>query len=406
MNADEFVAAINRQAPPHLRHADRELLKRSQNILGSGPYYHEHITKAISLLGMLYEFLGKMKQQPKKRSSVSEKRSPIAISQIIVIHNFDAEQCYKIRSGLIKTGLINYEGLITVNFSRYTQRTIQSLPRDAFKDTDYHMEYSVFEQADSKGKTKPLGAPLNPVFFMKDVELTPVQLTLVLSGRRPPAIGRDAPLPIPLYQAFLNVRTDSVEAITDFMNTYKVYLFTMHYDSRQLSNYIAGIDDRLQLGIVTAHNQIKQFWIREQQKMRDVLDLATQGKLGQVEFAPIFPVCEEAIVEWRLISGYFDPGFLEAQDPKHTTLALFEFKGDKTSEAVVKVRRYYGWLDYMWAELADDIYRGKAALVCQRCGRIISRGSHGRPKRFCAPQDNHECYKARKAQYVAISQKK
>lgn len=404
MNADEFIASINKHAPPDLRHADREFLRRHEVILGSGPYYQEHIPKAISLLRMEHEFLGKVGQKPKKSALVRGARPPVAISQIIVIHNFDAEQCHRIRNGLIQTGLINFEGLIYVNFSPFTHCTIESLPEDAFKDADYHMEYSVFNQADSEGKTSPLGAAVNPVLFIKDVDPTPVQLSFVYGGQRPPAMGRRSTLPSPLYQAFLNIYTDSTEAIMDFMNTYKVYLFPMHYDPAQLSDYIAGIDGSLKLGLVATEVQLKAFWDCEQQKMRGVL-AAAQGKLGQVVFPLVFPVSEEAVVEWREISGYFDPEFMKSQHPENAKLALFEFRGDMNSETRVRVRRYYGWLDYMWVELVDDMYVGKAALICERCGKVIVGGARGRQKRFCSRVENEGCYLVRKAGYVDTSRK-
>lgn len=405
MNTNEFIAEVNSKAPPHLPRADRRFLKRHEIVLGSGPYYNEHIPMAISQLGMEHEFLGKVGQKRKKSALVRGARPPVAISQIIVIHNSDAQQCHRIRNGLIQAGLINFEGLIHVNFSPFTHRTIESLPIDAFKDVDYHMEYTVIEEAGGEGKTKPLGAAFNPVLFIKDVELTPVQLSFVYGGQRPPAMGRRSTLPFSLYQDFLNIYTESTEAIMDFMNTYKVYLFPMSFDRRQLLDYVAGVEESLQLGLITSRGRLREFWKREQQQMRGVLYAAVQGRLGEVVFPPLFPRCEEATVEWREISGYFDPEFLKSQTPEHTKLALFEFRGDLTSQARVRIRRYYGWLDYMWAELADDIFADRAALICERCGRVISRGERGGRKRFCSRVENEGCYLARKAGYVDTSRK-
>ena len=236
MNADEFITAVNSQAPDHLSRADREFLRRYQVVLGSGPYYQEHIRKAISLLGAEREFLGKLKREPRKNTAVAEIRPQVAISQIVVIHNLDAKQCHRIRDGLIQTEFITYEGSVFVNFSPFTHRTIDSLPPNAFEEADYHMEYSVFEEAVSEGKTKPLGLTINPVFFAKDLQPTLVQLTFMLGGQRQPGIGADAPLPSPLYGGFLNVDADSANAIIDFMHTYKVYLFPMCWEPHQLSN--------------------------------------------------------------------------------------------------------------------------------------------------------------------------
>jgi len=102
MNADELIVAINRQAPSGLPQADREFLRRYQVVLGSSPYYQEHISKAISLLGVEHEFLGKIQREPKKGAPVLEIRPQIAISQVIVIHNLDAQQCHRIRDALVQ----------------------------------------------------------------------------------------------------------------------------------------------------------------------------------------------------------------------------------------------------------------------------------------------------------------
>jgi hypothetical protein len=172
-----------------------------------------------------------------------------------------------------------------------------------------------------------------------------------------------------------------------------------------LSDYVSGIEESMKLYLVTRGDELKQFWAGEQQKMRGILEAAGQRKLGEVVFPPIFPVCEEAIVEWRLISGYFAPELVQSPVPEHARFVAFEFKGADTSEATVRLRRYYGWLDYMWAELADDIYHRKAILVCESCGRIISPGSHWKRKRFCSSEENPECYKARKRGYVSVSRR-
>lgn len=267
------------------------------------------------------------------------------------------------------------------------------------------MEYSIFDQVAAEGKRKPLGYAINPVFFTRSVEPTLVQLVFVLGGQRQPSIGPEPPLPHPLYRAFLNVNSDSAQAIMDFMNTYKVYLFPACWERKQLENYARGTEKSMELTLIGTEDQLKAFWSAEQQKMRTVLK-AAQGRPGQVVFPPIFPVCEEAIVEWRAISGYFDAESGQTQVPENVRLVLFRFKQANTSEATVRVRRYYGWLSYMWAELADDICKGKAALICQSCGRLISPSTRGKRKRFCSLAENPECYKARKRKYVYTSRRK
>ena len=78
----------------------------------------------------------------------------IYLAQIVFIHNLDANQCHRIRQGLIKTGLISFAGPVFINLSPFTAQTIDSLPSDAFKEADYHMECLAFDQAVREGKTK------------------------------------------------------------------------------------------------------------------------------------------------------------------------------------------------------------------------------------------------------------
>lgn len=409
MNVDEFLASINKQAGLHhlTRLADRDFLHRHEVILGSGPYNPYHIREAVHLLRTECEFLGKLDGRPERKSETRVEAPEVAISQIVAINNSDAKQCHRIRNGLIRTGLINFEGPVFVNFSPFTGMTIDSLPSDAFKGTDYYMEYSFVDIVNDKQKTEEeLGRALHPVVFIKDVEPTLVLLTYILGGNRQPGLGPGAPLPSPLYHAFLNVSADSAQEIMDFMNTYKVYLFTMRWDPQQLLNYTRGIEKTMNLDLVVEEAELTRFWAAEQQQMRNVLEAAARGRLPQVVFPPVFPQCEEAIVEWHLISGYFDPRLVETSLPDGVRLALLEFEKSETPNTTVRIRRYYGWRSYIWAELAHEIWRGKAASVCAWCGRVISQGKHGRPKRFCSREENPQCYKERKATYVAASRKK
>ena len=173
MNADEFIAAVNLARPLHLPPADRNFLRQHAVILGSRTFYQGDTPMAVHLLGMRYEFLGKLERQTKARSTAREAKPTIpgvkpqiAISQIVVIHNSDAEQCHRIRKGLIQAELIHYSSSIFINFSPYTRRTINSLGNEACKEADYEMEYAIFEEATSEGKTKPLGWSISPVLLL------------------------------------------------------------------------------------------------------------------------------------------------------------------------------------------------------------------------------------------------
>ena len=57
------------------------------------------------------------------------------------------------------------------------------------------------------------------------------------------------------------------------------------------------------------------------------------------------------------------------------------------------VRRAWGLPGLMWALLLDRLQASQPFRHCKRCGRLISGKAN---KRFCAEQDNSECYRARK----------
>ncbi|MFC1956552.1 hypothetical protein ACFLWZ_08615 [Chloroflexota bacterium] len=393
MNADEFIEAVIARSAPELPRTDRHFLKRYQIVLGSGPFYTKDIPAAINLLAAQQELLGKL--DPKETYHVPEAKPPVAISQVVVIHSQNADQCHRIRLGLFQTGLINFAGLVYVNFSPFTGKTINSLPADAFADADYHIEYSIFEEAAGEGKTRPLGTAINPVFFAKDIDPTLVQLYFVAGGRRLPDFPKH--MTRPLYQTFLDVDPDSHEAIMEFMNMYRVFLFPMILDPAKLTKYITGTEKTLQMGLIADPDQLKAFWTTGQKRMRDVLTTASQGRWNRVMFPPMFPVCENTMVEWRLISGYFASWLAKVRPPEGIRQALFQFE-EADTDKLVAIKRYYGWDSYMWAELVDDIHSGKAALVCLNCGKVISPGRHGgRPKHFCTKEENPECYHDRNA---------
>ncbi len=66
------------------------------------------------------------------------------------------------------------------------------------------------------------------------------------------------------------------------------------------------------------------------------------------------------------------------------------------------VRRAWGVPGLMWALLLDQLNASQPFQHCERCGRLISGKAN---KRFCAEQDNSECYRARKREDKRRSRK-
>ena len=394
MNSDEFLQAIREQ----IRlsdlgcEADHKFLREHEVILGAGPFYRYHIPKALHILRTAKKWQDKLLGQHQQSDSGPTEAS-IAISQVVVIHNFDPKQCHRIRQALIDTGLINFGGPIYVNLSPFTRRTIDSLPHDAFKEAEYLTEYGVLDRSISDQGSNKI---THPVVFMRDVIPTYVHLTFILGQRRQPEI--DTPLPVPLYIAFVNVNSDSTEEILQFIQTYGVHFFTMLWQPREMSQFVSNRTKSVNLDLPMTKERLHSFWSSEQKKIRGILKAIEAGQLAKLPFSPRFPTCEDAIVEWRSISSYFSANLEQVTHLSNVRSILLTFDKGSAAESTVKIRRYYGWLSYMWGELADDVRRRKAAILCGHCGRVISQGSHGRPKKFCSSEENARCYKSRKAQ--------
>lgn len=57
-------------------------------------------------------------------------------------------------------------------------------------------------------------------------------------------------------------------------------------------------------------------------------------------------------------------------------------------------QRLWGWAGYFWFELLTDVELGLKSIYCQQCGKPVLAKKN---KRFCNPDDNAECYRARRA---------
>lgn len=63
--------------------------------------------------------------------------------------------------------------------------------------------------------------------------------------------------------------------------------------------------------------------------------------------------------------------------------------------APTAVTRVWGCPGLMWALLLDRLSNAQPYWACKRCGKLISGRGH---KRFCSPDDDLECFQARKAE--------
>ena len=133
---------------------------------------------------------------------------------------------------------------------------------------------------------------------------------------------------------------------------------------------------------------------------------ATKGSLGVADLSPLSPFHEDDVIEGSRLGkmGGIDI-FSEEEKPISTgeikVRPAFKMENHEWvpyDESKLRIRRYYNWLDFMWAELIDTVTSGSQTPVCLRCGKLLSR-KRGRRKMYCG-SENLECYHARKAEYV------
>jgi hypothetical protein len=116
-----------------------------------------------------------------------------------------------------------------------------------------------------------------------------------------------------------------------------------------------------------------------QEKMRWVLKKATRGTLGAADLSPLSPFHEDDIVE---ANKFAEMGGMDifAADGKPVSvgeikvLPAYKWNGHELApydKNKLHIRRYYQWLDFMWAELIDAVTYGSQTPVCLRCGKLL-----------------------------------
>ncbi len=179
-------------------------------------------------------------------------------------------------------------------------------------------------------------------------------------GQRIPPLTTIMSLKSPrLYQAFLNTNGNSMQEIVNFVLDYNLVL---------------------RFKFPTADPQ-RDFHI-EQQRMRKVLANAHEGSLSFNEIQQLSPSHEESLVEadflraLSLVPDYADyiSEIQRAFGPKEQTLRF------------IPASRYYSWLDYMWAEILEDISSGLIPPLCKGCGKVLTlplENKRGRRREYC-----------------------
>lgn len=204
-----------------------------------------------------------------------------------------------------------------------------------------------------------------PIMTLKGVPATMVELTYIAPKRQRIPPPRNVPLlPSRLYPAFLNTHGNSMDEIVSFMTTYDIFLrFRFSSTGDPQKDFLA-----------------------EQHKMRQLLAEARSGNLHSKDIEQLSPPHEDALVEQDFLEALFS-----APDYADYISVYRRSRGTEKQESkFLPIRRFYSWLDYMWAEVLEDIGRRLIPPLCRECGAVIpiTESRRGRRKEYCPQCDD------------------
>jgi len=202
--------------------------------------------------------------------------------------------------------------------------------------------------------------------FVPIMKISGIPATIVDSVYITPGGQRIPPLPTTislisprLYQVFLNTNGNSMQEIVNFVSDYNLLLrFKFPTDDPQRDFHI------------------------EQQRMRKVLANVHEGSLSFKEIRRLSPSYEYALVEADFIEALnLVPDYADYISKIQRT-----FGPQEQTSRFIPVRRYYSWLDYMWAEILEDITGGLIPPLCKGCGKVLTlplEDKRGRRREYC-----------------------
>jgi len=200
-----------------------------------------------------------------------------------------------------------------------------------------------------------------PIVTIKGVRAGIVELVYITQDRqRVPPLRQGSLFPSRLYPLFLNVNADSMQSIVDFITTYSI---------------------NLQFRPSTGNPE--EDFLNEQRKMRGMLGKARERKLRDQDVERVSPPHEDVMVEQNFLSALVD-------HPGQADIISSVFKDKLSQGQFIPVKRFYGWLDFMWAELLADVVGDFIPRICRGCGAVIpiAESHRGRPKEYCPQCDD------------------
>lgn len=436
MNESEFVEFANRSTPSEsgLRHITVDDIRHwtKKGLFRYAPeYYRDDFRIVLALLQLEREGQSRSSTRPQHiqpaQTDVSRARDLEAmfqkgITQVVtcVASSFTEEQ--RIIQGLKDAGFISSAGHVAVNFYPFSSKPIQ-IPSTGVEVNEGNM--LVFEADGSTGNNpNPVVTPIGtrgfteddaffksicnsdsvwgrellpgiehlvppeiaeqirnaalqkkkqfvkPVYtfpvFVPIMKISGIPATMVDSVYVTPGGQRIPPLPTimslispRLYESFLNTNGNSMQEIVNFVSDYNLILrFRFPTDDPQRDFYV------------------------EQQRMREVLAEAHKGHLSFNDVRQLSPSHEYALVEADFIKALcLVPDYAD-----YISEIQRAFGPQEQTSRFIPVRRYYSWLDYMWAEILKDITGGLIPPLCKGCGKVLTpslEDKRGRRKEYC-----------------------
>jgi hypothetical protein len=394
MNRKEFLEYLSQHLPSTLRKVTLEDLKRWEDfgVLCPRPeYYREDIRKVVGLVQM-----EEQSQKQALKQGIEPQKRPLTYSPSGTIYQVlsflaegtsEAEMKEKaiLKLGLVNSGLISTLGFIYINFSPLTGNTLESLLaipayKSRFEKAAASKELLIIQDAiqfvESETEKEML-TTLTPVLFIQGIKPTVVYSTVIFGGKGR-LLGPDeyVSLPRPLHEEFLDSNMRSFDDIVNFMAAhFMVGSFGVPHDKDEVD-----------------------FIKTSQEKMRHILMKATKGSLGVADLSPLSPFHEDDVIEGSRLGkmGGIDI-FSEKEKPisigeikVHPAFKMENHEWVPYDESKLPIRRYYNWLDFMWAELIDTVTSGSQTPVCLRCGKLLSR-KRGRRKMYCGSENLAGC---------------
>jgi len=402
MNQKEFLGYLSQHLPATLGKVTPEHLKRWEDLGALRPhpqYYLDDVHMVMALMKMEQESQksalsqGIEPQKPTLSHSVSGTIYQVLSFLGEVTNKAEMKERAIVRLALVHSGLISAPGFIHINFSPLSGHTLDYY-KSRFEKASVSKELLIIQEVSQfvESETeREIMTALAPVLFIQGVKPTVVYSTFIFGGRGR-LLGPDqyVPLSRPLYEEFLDSNMHSLDDITNFMATH------------------------LMIGSLgVAHDKDAVDFIKTtQEKMRHILMKATKESLGAADLSPISPFHEDDVIEANRLGGMGGMDIFTGEGKPVSVgeikmLPAYKWESREWvpyDKSKLHIRRYYNWLDFMWAELLDAVTSASQTPVCLKCGKLLPQRG-GRRKIYCGPE-NPKCYHARKAEYVRRTRSK